>query len=114
MESEDVNILNNILYSASGKKLTSNWNNSNVTYDYNIYFNSTDIAVLGPKDLQMQPQFVNPSTDSAFADFHLQSTSPAINSGTPILHRKLTAIETADLYAVPMTEVLMSLPGAIR
>lgn len=88
MESEDVNILNNILYSASGKKLTSNWNNSNVTYDYNIYFNSTDIAVLGPKDLQMQPQFVNPSTDSAFADFHLQSTSPAINSGTPNLAPK--------------------------
>ena len=81
--SSDVNISNNILYSAPGKKLTSNWNNSsNVTYDYNIYFNSTNIAVLGLHDLQANPQFVNPSIDSASADFHLQSTSPAVNSGT--------------------------------
>jgi len=37
--SDDVNFLNNILYSISGKKLNNNSNNFNVTYNYNIYFN---------------------------------------------------------------------------
>ena len=81
--SGDVNVINNILYSIPGKTVNSNWKNSpKIIYDYNIYFNSTNIAVLGPHDLQADPRFVNPSTDSASADFHLQSTSPAINSGT--------------------------------
>lgn len=85
ISSNDVNILNNILYPIAGKKVNDASDSSNVIYDYNIYFNSKDISVLGPNDLKMNPQFVNPSTDPAIADFHLQSTSPAINSGTSSL-----------------------------
>ena len=88
MASADVNIMNNILYSTPGKRINNKWQDSNLTYDYNIYFNSTDIPVVGVHDLQTDPKFVNPDTDSAIADFHLQSTSPAINSATANLAPK--------------------------
>ncbi len=77
----DVNIINNIMYAATGKACTSNYANTRVRYDYNIYFNGT-VAGQGPNDKIIDPQFVNPSLDPAVADFTLKPNSPAINAGT--------------------------------
>jgi parallel beta-helix repeat protein len=77
----DVNILNNIMYARAGGKVNSNYNNTNVTYDYNIYYNGP-ADVTGTEDIIANPQFVNPSTDPQEADFFLQPTSPARNSGS--------------------------------
>lgn len=76
-QSSEVKIWNNILYSYPGKKVNSDWNNNNVSYNYNIYANTSSITVLGSQDIIADPQFVNPS----IADFRLKSTSPAINNG---------------------------------
>jgi len=75
--SEDVNIVNNILYAFPGKKVNNNHQNINVTYDYNIYANSSNIAVKGPNDIVADPQFVNPAN----GDFRLQADSPGIDKG---------------------------------
>ena len=75
--SSDVNILNNILYAISGKQINDNYNNTNVTYNYNLYANSNIIPVKGANDIVADPQFVNAS----IGDFRLQSTSPAIDNG---------------------------------
>lgn len=75
--SSDVRILNNILYAVPSKKVNSNYNNTNVTYNYNVYFNSNLIEVIGANDRYADPKFVN----AASADFRLQSTSPANNNG---------------------------------
>jgi hypothetical protein len=75
--SSDVRILNNILYAVPTKKVNSNYNNTNVTYNYNVYFNSNLTGVMGANDRYADPQFVNAGS----ADFRLKSTSPAINNG---------------------------------
>jgi parallel beta-helix repeat protein len=77
-ESADVRILNNILYAYPGDKVNNNWNNTNVTYNYNIYFNGSSIAVKGPNDRVVDPKFVNASA----GDFRLRADSPGINNGT--------------------------------
>ncbi|MBD2449520.1 right-handed parallel beta-helix repeat-containing protein [Nostoc sp. FACHB-152] len=79
--STDVKILNNIMYSIPGKRINSNWNNTNVTYNYNLYANSSKIEVKGVNDIVGDPQFVNAST----GDFRLLSTSPAINQGLQLI-----------------------------
>jgi parallel beta-helix repeat protein len=79
--SADVNIVNNILFTQPGKRVNSNYNNNNVYYDYNIYFNSQDIAVKGAHDLIVDPKFVSSVTNPAQLDLRLQPNSPAINNG---------------------------------
>jgi parallel beta-helix repeat protein len=76
-QSSDIKIWNNILYAYPGKNVTTNFNNNNVSYNHNIYANSSLIAVVGDKDIIADPQFIN----SSIADFRLMPTSPAINSG---------------------------------
>jgi uncharacterized protein YfiM (DUF2279 family) len=77
----DVRIVNNILYAYPNKKVNSNWDNSNVIYENNLYFNSPYITVMGSNAVVADPKFVNPSLDPKLADFRLQSTSPAIDAG---------------------------------
>jgi parallel beta-helix repeat protein len=76
-ESSDVKVLNNILYAYPGKKVNNNWNNSNVTYNYNIYFNSSLISMKGANDRVADPKFVNASA----GNFRLSTYSPGINNG---------------------------------
>lgn len=76
-KSSDIVIINNILYAYPGKNVNSNWNNTKVSYDYNLYANSTTIVVKGIHDIIADPLFVNPS----IADFKLQARSSAINKG---------------------------------
>lgn len=92
--SDDVKIFNNVIYvgkyggvdqqaNFDETGLPANRKNVNVQYDYNLYFNTTKIAVSGPNDLtNADPLFERPSTDLALADFRLKKASPAVNSGS--------------------------------
>lgn len=79
--SDDVKFYNNILVSRPGKSVNRSPNSTNVIYDYNIYYGGSTIDYVGPGSLIQDPKFVNPSTDPAVADFHLQQGSFAINNG---------------------------------
>lgn len=83
----DVKIMNNVIYAKPGGKCNSNNKNTNVTYDYNIYFNGST-AVKGSNDKVVDPQFVNLTTDRTMANFSLKSGSPAINAGTQTIYSK--------------------------
>ncbi len=78
----DVRVINNIAYAKTGGKTNDIKNNTNVTYDYNIYYNSSNILIMGTHDKVANPQFVSLSTIPAVANFQLQSTSPAVNAAT--------------------------------
>lgn len=75
--SNDVKIYNNIIHGYAGQKANNNYQNVNVTYDYNLYAKGTLTAVMGPHDFIADPQFVDPSN----ADFRIKSTSLATNRG---------------------------------
>ncbi|SOD82590.1 right-handed parallel beta-helix repeat-containing protein [Spirosoma fluviale] len=77
----DVKIMNNVIYAKPGGRCNSNNKNTNVTYDYNIYFNGAT-TVKGANDKVADPQFINLTTDRVTANFSLKSGSPAIDAGT--------------------------------
>ncbi|ASN18324.1 right-handed parallel beta-helix repeat-containing protein [Arthrobacter sp. YN] len=81
-ESQNCNVLNNVSYVRTGKSTNSKYNNVNVRYDYNIYFNGATPEVLGPQDDVANPLFYFPSTVRADSDFRINSGSPAIGTGT--------------------------------
>jgi len=78
-DTRNVKVLNNILYSQSGKPINSgSGKNINTTFNYNLYNNNGyGASRKGPNDIMADPQFVN----AAGNDFRVRSTSPAINSG---------------------------------
>jgi len=76
-DSSNVNILNNIVYARTGEKVNDNYRNSNVVYNYNLYYNGP-VTVSGPNDITANPAFVNP----AAGDFRIAAGSPALDSGT--------------------------------
>jgi parallel beta-helix repeat protein len=80
--SNDIFIYNNILVSQPNKVINTNYNNTNLKYDYNLHWGGTDINITGPNCIKQDPQFVNASIDLRFADFHLKPQSMAINKGT--------------------------------
>ncbi|MEU7905843.1 right-handed parallel beta-helix repeat-containing protein [Actinoplanes sp. NPDC049118] len=80
--STNVNILNNISYARAGKATTFPAGDTNVRYDFNIYFGGLPPQARGPNDIIADPRFANASTDPATADFWLQPQSPAVDSGT--------------------------------
>ncbi len=82
--STNVRIFNNIMYAAPNLPPNSNWGNTNVTYDYNIYYGGTAAVVPGAHSLTSNPGFINLSTNSDVADFRLISTSNAKNAGTTV------------------------------
>lgn len=53
-----------------------------VTFSNNLYFGGNIAPTLGSGDKVGDPKFINPSLDPVVANFHLQSNSPAIASGT--------------------------------
>lgn len=78
--STDVNLYNNIMYARTGRQLTSTHNNSNVNYNYNLYYNGTP-ATSGPNDIISDPLFYNASG----GDFRVHIGSKAIDNGTTSL-----------------------------
>jgi regulation of enolase protein 1 (concanavalin A-like superfamily) len=79
-ESYDVTLRNNIVYARVGGKVNATWKNTNVIYDYNIYFNGTP-SISGPNDIVADPLFEKPGLDPRTADFRLKAGSPGIDSG---------------------------------
>jgi hypothetical protein len=80
----DVNIINNIMYSRKAGKCNSSPMHNTEIYDYNIYFNGT-VAKKGAHDLLADPQFVNLNLDLLLGDFRLKKSSPAVDSGSSTL-----------------------------
>lgn len=76
---EDVYILNNIIH-AGGGVCTTNNRNQKVVYDYNIYFDGT-VAAPGRNDKTADPKFKKASVDPTEANFKVEDSSPAIDSG---------------------------------
>lgn len=76
-DSNNINVLNNILYSERGKPINGRWGGSNIRFDYNLNANSSSISASGPSDIIADSQFMNASD----GDFRLKWASPAINSG---------------------------------
>ncbi|UZI32275.1 right-handed parallel beta-helix repeat-containing protein [Streptomyces sp. VB1] len=81
-DSTDVRLLNNIAYGRPGQATNSKSRNTDVTYDYNIYFGGKAPEVKGAHDIVADPKLTGPGT-GADADFRLSKGSPAIGSGTP-------------------------------
>ncbi|MFJ3439050.1 DUF1565 domain-containing protein [Streptomyces cyaneofuscatus] len=81
-DSTDVRLLNNIAYGRPGQATNSKSRNTDVTYDYNIYFGGKAPEVKGPHDIVGDPKLTSPGT-GAGAEFRLRKGSPAIGSGTP-------------------------------
>ena len=81
--STDVRVLNNINYGSSSVPMiyTGISSNTGLLWDYNILFNGIGAAPRGAHDLALNPLFV----PSPPFNFHLQTGSPAIGSGTSIL-----------------------------
>jgi hypothetical protein len=81
--SSDVRVLNNINYGSSSVPMIYAGLTSvtGLVWDYNILFNGVGAAPRGAHDLVLNPLFVW----SPPFNFHLQSNSPAIGSGTSTL-----------------------------
>jgi hypothetical protein len=78
--SDNVNLHNNIMYARTGRLLTQNWNNNNVSYNYNIYYNGSP-SVSGSNDIYADPLFYNAAT----GDLRVHIGSKAIDNGVPAL-----------------------------
>lgn len=80
VSSNQVNILNNIMVARTGKKINTNYNNTNLTNNYNVYSNGNPV-VSDPNDIWADPMFENPAN----GDFRLKMGSRAIDTGTAAL-----------------------------
>ena len=86
----DVNVINNIFYSAGGQNPVSvnPGTTSSIVLNYNLYFGGTNTGDVpnGAKDLVAEPLYVDP-VDSNPLDVLLSvsSSSPAVGSGTSYL-----------------------------
>ena len=78
--SSDIKIMNNILWAAADNLINSNYNNTGITYDYNLHWGGTTAALVGANTVVANPNLVLPEL-TLNADFHLLTGSPAINEG---------------------------------
>lgn len=89
--SSKIEFYNNIAYSTDSSKLSfvDDYSSGN-KWDYNIAYNGSllvndghsDVVLGSHNKIDVDPLFVNPSTDPTLADFHLTASSPAIDAGT--------------------------------
>ncbi len=82
----NVHFVNNIVYTASGQLATAtydgddpNYQVSNIVFENNLYFNTTEIPNQSSSDLIGNPLFESPSTDVFSANFQLRAGSPALD-----------------------------------
>lgn len=75
--SNDIKIVNNILYAENGNAVNSNYKNTNFLYENNLHYNGTKTVVTSASCINVNPDFRN---ESIF-DFHLKGFSPCINKG---------------------------------
>ena len=55
----NVRIRNNIIVTDSEKRVNENDRNTNIRYDYNLYFGGRKPDIVGPNDIIADPKFVN-------------------------------------------------------
>jgi parallel beta-helix repeat protein len=83
ISSGNVKFSNNLVYARTGKLANViNSEAKNISFANNTYYNHLNLSLLGSNDKTADPKYINPSFDPAVANFRLQSTSPAINTGT--------------------------------
>jgi hypothetical protein len=83
-ESTDIRLYNNVVHARVGGKVNETNKNTDVTYNYNVYFNGVR-ATTGANDVIGDPLFVNPGLDPTSADFRLRKGSPAIDNAISIV-----------------------------
>ncbi len=83
----NVRFVNNIVYSESGWRATNVYDGtdpqykvSNIVFERNLYFNTTNIPNKTASDLVGDPLFESASTDLNTANFRLRPGSPAIDA----------------------------------
>ena len=85
-EATDVNVFNNIFYSAAGQNpVTVCCNATQIDLDYNIYFGGSNYAgtVSGPHDLTADPLYLDPAdANRLLVNLAVSPNSPAVGSGT--------------------------------
>jgi parallel beta-helix repeat protein len=79
-DADNVQFVNNIVYARTGKKATGTGNATNIVFERNLYFGTTDIANKSSSDIVADPLFENASTDLNSANFRLKAGSPAIDA----------------------------------
>ena len=84
--SENINLINNIIYARTGEAVTTDNPGINVNYSYNIYYDGTNSPYvpggLGTGDIIADPQFINPGFDPNNIDFRLSPNSVGLDSGS--------------------------------
>jgi hypothetical protein len=83
LNANDIRVLNNIQYGNAAVPMyfANNASATQLTWDYNVLFNSQGAKPIGSHDLVTDSKFV----PSPPFNFHLQSDSPAIGTGTRTL-----------------------------
>ncbi|MBC7565523.1 MAG: right-handed parallel beta-helix repeat-containing protein [Pedobacter sp.] len=81
---EDIVILNNIIIPRPGGKVTSNYKNRLIKWDYNMYANSQQVLV-GEHDIVADALLIRPKIAVTEGNFRPGAKSLAIGSGTTIL-----------------------------
>jgi parallel beta-helix repeat protein len=81
--SDNILIVNNIAFPSAGILPIDEGNTNDLTVEYNLWAANSNLAnPAGTNWISGNPDFVMPSNDPSLADFHLLSTSYAINAGT--------------------------------
>jgi parallel beta-helix repeat protein len=76
----NVRFVNNIVYAQEGLPANGIYDTTNIVFENNLYFGTTNIPNKSPSDIiGLDPMFTNPSTDLNLANFRLKSGSPAID-----------------------------------
>lgn len=105
---DDIRIVNNILVSRPDQPINSvgkdggDQKSTRIVRANNLYFGGLAPKLMGEGDLLADPQFVNPSTDPAVANFQLKATSPARKSGRQERFSPLRDL-IGKLHTVPPT-----------
>ncbi len=79
--SQDVNILNNVIVPRPGGRVTSNHKNTNVRWDYNLY-PTAQTVLTGPHDIVADFRLIDVQPNPTIGNFALAKGSPGIGSGT--------------------------------
>ena len=78
-DASNVLFTHNLVYASPGKRANGIANATNIVYERNLYFGTTDIPIRSPSDLIADPLFEAPSANLTSANFRLRSGSPAID-----------------------------------
>ena len=83
--SENVWIMNNIMYASPGKRINSNWANHGLLMESNILFGTVAADLLGPTDIVVDPLFLKASRSFVNLDFMPQANSAAVDGASGLI-----------------------------